>query len=60
MASGHLSRQAETVIQLILIAALQRKTGLHRSGEAANFTAIYQFGIGLRHYGMLADIADWR
>jgi hypothetical protein len=42
-----------------LIVALQRKTSLHRSGEAANFTAIYQFRIGLRHCGMVADIADW-
>ena len=60
MTSGHLNRQAETVIQFILIAALQRKTGVPRSGEAANFTAIYQFRLGLRHYGMMADIADWR
>jgi hypothetical protein len=44
--SGHLNRQAETVIQFILIAALQRKTGVPRSGEAANFTAIYQFRLG--------------
>jgi AraC-like DNA-binding protein len=43
-----------------LIAALQRKTGVPRSGEAANFTAIYQFRLGLQHYGMMADIADWR
>jgi len=43
-----------------LIAALQRKTGVPRSGEAANFTAIYQFRLDLRHYGMMADIADWR
>jgi hypothetical protein len=42
-----------------LIAALRRKSGLHRSGEAANFAAIYLFRIGLRHYGMIADIADW-
>ena len=47
------------VIQFILIAALQRKTEVHRSGEAANFTVIYQFRIGLRHCGMMTDIADW-
>jgi hypothetical protein len=60
VASGHLSHPAETVIQFILIAALRRKTGVPRSGEAANFAAIYQFRIGLRHCGMMADIADWR
>jgi hypothetical protein len=42
-----------------LISALQRKTAVPRSGEAANFAAIYQFRIGLRHCGMMADIADW-
>jgi hypothetical protein len=47
------------VIQLILIAALRRKTRVLRSGEAANSTAIYQFRIGLQHCGMMADIADW-
>jgi hypothetical protein len=45
--SGQVRRQADCVkkpvIQFILIAALQRKTGLHRSVEAANFTVIYQF-----------------
>jgi hypothetical protein len=59
VASGDLNRQAETVIQFILIAALRRKTGVPRSGEAANFAAIYQFRIGLQHCGMMADIADW-
>jgi len=63
VASGHARRQADCLkipaIQFILIAALQRKTGLHRSGEAANFAAIYQFRIGLRHCGMMTDIADW-
>jgi hypothetical protein len=34
-------------IQFILISALQRKTGVPRSGEAANFAAIYQFRSGL-------------
>jgi len=62
--SGHVRRQADCVkkpaIQFILIAALQRKPGLHRSGEAAKLAAIYQFRIGLRHCGMMADIADWR
>jgi hypothetical protein len=43
-----------------LISALQRKTAVPRSGEAANFAAIYQLRIGLRHCGMMADIADWR
>jgi len=43
-----------------LIAALQRKIGIPRSVDAANSTAIYQFSIGLRHCGMMADIADWR
>jgi hypothetical protein len=43
-----------------LIAALRRKIEVPRSGEAANFGAIYQFRIGLRHCGMMADIADWR
>jgi hypothetical protein len=61
--SGHVRRQADCVkkpvIQFILIVALQRKTGVPRSGEAANFTAIYQFRIGLQHCGMMADIADW-
>jgi len=62
--SSHVRRQADDVkkpvIQFILIAALQRKTGLHRSVEAANFAAIYQFRIDLQHCGMMADIADWR
>jgi hypothetical protein len=60
ISQGRLNRQAETVIQLILIAALRRKTRVLRSGEAANSTAIYQFRIGLQHCGMMADIADWR
>jgi hypothetical protein len=34
-------------IQFILISALQRKTGVPRSGEAPNFAAIYQFRSGL-------------
>jgi hypothetical protein len=62
--SSHDRRQADYVkkpaIQFILIAALQRKAEVHRSGEAANFAAIYQFRIGLRHCGIMADIADWR
>jgi hypothetical protein len=62
--SSHVRCQADyvkkPVIQFILIAALQRKAQVPRSEEAANFTVIYQFRIGLRHCGMMADIADWR
>jgi hypothetical protein len=51
LAFGHVRRQVDRIkrlaIQFILISALQRKTGVPRSGEAANFAAIYQFRSGL-------------
>jgi AraC-like DNA-binding protein len=63
MTFGHTSAVrlivSKPAIQLILIAALQQETGVTRSGEAANLAAIYQFPIGLRHCGMMLDIADW-
>jgi hypothetical protein len=50
MASATSAQHADcikTPIQFILNAALQRKAGVLRSGEAANSAAIYQFRIGL-------------